>query len=98
MSMELKRLSLWEFWLMEAVLLLMVWLISDYAGTLLSLILGTLFLTIWLISISVEAIEKSKVPRWYFRGILGAGLVAWVVFFIFVWIKGGDFDWLHFKL
>lgn len=96
--MEFKRLSLWEIWLMEAVFLLIVWLISDYAGSLLSLIFGTLFLSVWLISVVIEAIEKSKVPRWYFRGIFGAGLVAWIVFLIFLWIKGGDFDWLHFKL
>lgn len=96
--MEIKRVGVWELWLGETVLLLLVWSINDYAGTLLSASLAVIFLSVWLLSVVVEKIEKSKVPRWYFTLIFGAGIVALLVFLIFWWVKGGDFDWLRWPI
>lgn len=64
------RLSLGEIFLIEVLLYLLCWLLNDYLASMISLIFGALFLTILLVSLVVEMVERSKVPRWYFYFML----------------------------
>lgn len=56
-----------ETFLAQFVLYLLLWILNPYLAGLLSLIFGGVILVILLISLIVEWIEPSKVPRSYFR-------------------------------
>ena len=91
----MKKLGLTEWILLEVIFLSLVWLIDDYTGSLLSLVLGLLFITILFFSYIFELIEKSKVPRWYYRFLFFSFVACFAVMIIFTVIKGGQFDWME---
>jgi energy-converting hydrogenase Eha subunit A len=78
------RLSLLEIFLLELVFWLGLWLSNDYLATLLTLSIGAIILSVLIIALAAEAIERSKVPRKYFwvmaisllAPILAAGIYA----------------------
>ncbi len=80
------RLSLLEIFLLEMVVWLALWLSNDYLATLLTLTVGAIVLSILVIALAAEAIERTKVPRKYFwvmgisvlAPLLAAGLYAWL--------------------
>ena len=82
-----------EILLIEVVFYIFLWLIDDYLATMLSLIFGSIFMLLWLISIVVEWIERSKVPRWYFSFMLMSALAPLIAAIIFLSISGG-LEWL----
>jgi hypothetical protein len=75
------------------VIYLLMWLFNDYLASLLSIILGTICLLILLISLIVEAIERSKVPRWYYFFLAVSVLAPIVAAVIYLFISGGV-DWM----
>ena len=88
------RLSLFEIFLLETVVMLVVWLLNDYIAVLLTLILAAVVSAVLIIALLAEFIERSKVPAKYFYvmgitvlALLGAGLV-------YVVISGGNLDFL----
>lgn len=60
------RLSLSEIFLLELAIWLAVWLLNDYMAALLTVIVSAIVLAVLVIALLAEAIERSKVPRWYF--------------------------------
>ena len=81
------RLSLLEIFLLEVLLWLGLWLLSDYVATLLTLILGAIVSAVLLIALMSEWIERSKVPRRYFYimalSVLAIGTAAGLYVLIF---------------
>lgn len=67
-----------EWFLLQMVLYLLTWLLYDYLARLLSILLGAIFFAIWVVSVLVEWIEPSKVPRQYFRFIVASFLAPLV--------------------
>lgn len=59
-----------EAFLVQVVLYLLIWLYDDYLGSLISLIFGSIAFFLWLISHLVELVERSRVPRAYYRLML----------------------------
>lgn len=71
----------------------MLWLWDTYIAFLISLIAGGVFLLILLVSLVVEWIEPSKVPRGYFLFMLLACLTPLLAGLIFLLINGSP-EWL----
>ncbi len=69
------RLSLVEIFLLEVAVWLGLWLLNDYLATLLTIILTAIVFAVLVIALLAEAIERSKVPRNYFR-IMGLSVLA----------------------
>lgn len=82
-----------EVFLIEMVIYLLLWLFNDYLASLLSIIFGTICLLILLISLIVEAIERSKVPRWYYYFLAMSVLAPIGAALIYLFISGGV-DWM----
>lgn len=69
------RLSLLEIFLLEMVIWLALWLSNDYLATLLTLTISAIVLSVLVIALAAEAIERTKVPRKYFW-VMGISLLA----------------------
>ena len=83
-----------EIFLIEVVIYLFLWLSNDYLASLLSVIIAAIFLLILLISLIVEWVERSKVPKLYYQFMavsVIAPFVAALLFFLF----GGEITWLR---
>ncbi|MCB0550453.1 MAG: hypothetical protein KDD19_22985 [Phaeodactylibacter sp.] len=74
----MERIRPIEILLGEVVLYLIIWVFNDYMATMLSLIFGSIFLLILMVSLVVELVEKSKVPRWYFI-FMGLSVLAPII-------------------
>ncbi len=83
-----------EILLLEIAFNIVLWLLDEYIATLLSLILGSIFLLLLLFALVVEWIERSKVPRWYFWFMLVSVLAPLVAAAIYLAIQGG-LQWLQ---
>ncbi len=89
------RLSLLEIFLLEVTGWLALWLANDYIATLLTLIVSAIVFSILVIALISEAIERSKVPRWYFWA-MGLSVLAPVVSaLIYNVIFGGQLSFLN---
>ena len=87
-------MSLTEIFLLELVVWLAVWLLNDYMAALLTIIVSAIVLAVLVIALLAEAIERSKVPRWYFL-LMGLSVLASVLSaLLYASIFGGRFDFL----
>lgn len=82
-----------EIFLAQLVIYLLIWIFNDYLATLLSIIFGSIFFLILLISLIVEIIERSKVPRSYFLFMLASVLAPIAASLIYITISGG-LEWM----
>lgn len=86
------RLSLFEIFLLQTIIWLGLWLISDYVAALLTLIIGAIVSAVLVIALVSEAIERTKVPRRYFH-IMGVSILSIVLAaFAYVTILGGNLN------
>jgi hypothetical protein len=93
-GMERFRLPLFEIFLIEIVVWLGLWLLSDYVAALLTLVGGAIVLAVLLIALAAELIEPTKVPRRYFH-IMAVSLLSIIVAAsVYVFVLGGQFDFL----
>lgn len=89
----MERIRPIEILLGEVVIYLIIWVFNDYMAAMLSLIFGSIFLLILLVSLVVEVVEKSKVPHWYFV-FMGLSVLAPVVAAIVYALINKGMDWL----
>ena len=68
-------------------------LLNEYAGTLLAAILVSIAFLTWLLSLIVEWIEPSRVPRSFYRYTLTAWLAPAVALAAYVALRG-KIEWL----
>jgi hypothetical protein len=88
------RWSLLEIFLLQTIVWLGLWLLSDYVAALLTLIVGAIVLAVLLIALISEGIERSKVPRRYFQ-VMGITILAILVSaLLYVTLLGGRLDFL----
>ena len=88
----MRRLNTLEILLLEIVIYLALWFLNDYLGALLSAIFGGIILLILLVSLIVEWVERSKVPRWYFQ-LMAASVIAPVIASLVYLLINGFPDW-----
>jgi FtsH-binding integral membrane protein len=91
----MRRLRLFEIFLIQVLVYLALWLWNDYAATLFSILMVAIFSGILIVAIIAELIEKSKVPKSYFIFMFGSILIPLLVGFIFISIMGGELEWLE---
>ncbi|MBK8554878.1 MAG: hypothetical protein IPL65_03500 [Lewinellaceae bacterium] len=89
------RLSTIEIFLLELIAWLALWLLNDYLATLLTAILVPIVLSILIISAISEFLERSKVPRKYFRVMLVSALAPIVSGMVYLYLFGGQLSFLH---
>lgn len=89
----MERIRPIEILLGEVVIYLLIWVFNDYMATMLSLIFGSIFLLILLVSLVVELVEKSKVPRWYFL-FMGLSVLAPILAAIVYALINKGMEWL----
>lgn len=87
------RLRLFEIFLLEILIYLVLWLWNDYIASLISVLMIAIFTGILIVAIIAELIEKSKVPRSYFYFMAGSVLIPIIVGLIFFWLMGGELEW-----
>jgi bacteriorhodopsin len=83
-----------EVFLIQVFLYMVCWLLNDYLATMVSLIFGTMFFAILLVSLVVEVVERSRVPRWYFVFMLISVIAPLVSAGIYLSITQG-LDWME---
>lgn len=83
-----------EWFLLEFIVYIGLWLINDYVGTLVSLIFICIFGALLLIAGISELIEPSKVPRSYYLFMVVSILAPILASLVFMAIIGGDLNWL----
>lgn len=89
------RLSLSEIFLLEMAVWLAVWLLNDYMAALLTLIVAAIVSAVLVIALLAEAIERSKVPRWYFW-VMGLSILAPIISaLLYAVLFGGRFEFLE---
>jgi len=87
-------LSYLESFLIQVVVYSVIWYFNEYVGSLLSIILPPIAFSILGIAWLTEKVEKSKIPKSYFKHMWIFVLSPLLVGAIFMWIYGGDLDWL----
>ena len=88
------RLSLLEIFLLQTVVWLALWLISDYIASLLTIIIGAIVSAVLLFASIAEWIERSKVPRRYFQ-VMGLSILAPLVAAgLYLWLFDGELRFL----
>ena len=83
-----------EIFLFETILWLGLWLVSDYAATLLTVILCAVLISILLFSLVAELVERSKVPASYFIIMaisIAAGILSGLFYLV---VFGGSLSFL----
>ncbi len=83
-----------EFFLIQFVCYLGLWLYDDYLGSLMSILLAGVFLVILLVSLIVEWIEPSRVPRKYFYMMGVSVLAPLLALVVYLGVMGGRVEWL----
>ena len=95
MNLNRFRLSLWEIFLLQMMVWIGLWLISEYTASLLTIILTPIVLCILIIALASEGIERSKVPRAYF-GWMGLSVLAPIVSMLIYWVLNDyTIEWLQ---
>ncbi len=82
-----------EIALAEMAVYLLLWIWDEYIASLFSLVFGAIFLFLLLISLVVEWIEPSKVPRWYYAFMLVSVAAPVAATLIYIGIFGRP-EWL----
>lgn len=83
-----------EWFLIEFVLYILLWMINDYMATLVSSIFIIIFAALLLVAGISELIEPSKVPRSYYIFMAISIITPLLVGVVYLLIIGGDLDWL----
>ena len=89
----MQRVRPLEIFLIQFIIYTVLWLISDFTATLVTLVFTAIFIFVFIIALISELIEPSKVPRWYFGFMIVSILAPIIAAVIFVGIMGADFDW-----
>ncbi len=79
-----------EIFLIQCAIYLGLWFYDEYTGLLCSVIFAGIFLAILIISVIVEKIEPSKVPKSYFYAMFVSVLAPILVSIFYMAIMGGD--------
>ena len=84
-----------EGFLIQLILYSLVWLISEYTGLLICVIMAGVMAAIWVFALVVELVEKSRVPKSYFWWMFLSALAPAVVAVLFSVMYGGEFNWME---
>lgn len=95
-DLPIPKLGLLEIFLIQVVLYALIWLISDYTATLISVLFPILFISLLVLAFIAELVQQSKVPKWYYWFMVISIIAPLVTALIFIYIMGVNFDWTSF--
>ena len=81
-----------ELLVIQIIIYFSLWLWYEYLATLLSVIWGSIFFVVLLISLAVEWIEKSKVPKSYYKFLL-VSVLAPILAAVMYSVTVGGIQW-----
>lgn len=84
-----------EGFLIQLILYSLLWIVSEYVGLLLCVIMAGVLGAIWVFALIIELVEKSKVPSSYFRWLFLSALAPALVALAFTLMFQGDFNWIQ---
>ncbi len=88
------HLGLREIFMIHLLFYIVLWLISEYAAFLFSIIMTSIGTGILAISLVVELIEPTRVPKKYFAFMAVFIITPIIVGVIFTTLYGSSFDWM----
>ena len=77
-----------ELFLLQIVFYILLWIWNDYVASLVTAIFSSILFFILVISLLVEWIERSKVPRSYYLFMLVSIIAPILVSIVMVMVKG----------
>jgi len=83
-----------EIILIEIIIFTALWLYDEYVAFILSIIIPSILFAILLVSLILELIEKSNVPRSYFKTMFLAVIPPIIIAALYIYNSGGQMDWL----
>ena len=83
-----------EVFLIEFIIFSVLWLWDNYIASMLTIVFSFIFFFILVISLMVELVERSKVPKWYFTFMAVSIFAPIAAAFVFIFFMGADFEWL----
>ena len=89
------RLGYIEVFLGQLIIYALVYLVNDYIGFMLCLIISVIAASLLLLSLVFELIDRSKVPRSFYFYMLTAVLAPVVVLAGYSIGVTGSFDWMN---
>jgi len=95
-DLPIPKIGLLEIFLLQVVFYAIIWLVSDYTATLISVLFPIIFLSLLVLAFISELVQKSKVPTWYYWFMVLSVIAPIVTALIFVYIMGVNFDWTSF--
>ena len=90
----MKFLSVFEFFLVQLIIYVFIWIMNDYVASLLLLIIPIIASSILFLSFIFELIEKSKVPKIYYKYMVSMIIAPLLVGVFYFFIGGADLDWM----
>lgn len=90
-----KSIGIIEISLLQVIVYCLLWLSNSYLATLLTAIIVPIFIMLLAISLIAELIERSKVPKSYFRIMVISIIIPLIVGLFFYQINEGVFDWMQ---
>lgn len=91
----LKSLGIVEISLVQIIIYCLLWLNNPYLATLLTVIIAPIFGFLLLISLIAEWVERSKVPKWYFKIMFLSFIIPVIVALFFYAANDGYFEWMQ---
>jgi hypothetical protein len=88
-------MSYLQGFLLQVLIYAALWVYSDYLGLLIGIIMSAIIAGLLIFSSIVELIEKSKVPRSFFKWMFISLLAPLIVMGLFGLIYEFQFDWLN---
>src|SRR6478736_9016569 len=80
--------------LVVSIIFTALWLWNQYVATFSTIILAGVMLVILIFSLVADLIEKSRIPKWYYYVLVISIVVPLVVGLFFVYIHGGELEWM----
>jgi quinol-cytochrome oxidoreductase complex cytochrome b subunit len=71
-----------------------VYMLDNYTGIMLCLVMAPIFLFILIVALIAELLDRSKVPRLYYKFMITGVIVPILVLIIGVTVDPGALDWL----
>lgn len=91
----LKSIGIVEISLFQFIVYCLIWLSNPYLATLITSIVVPIFAMLLIISLIAELIERSKVPKWYFKFMFISVIIPILVGLFFYILNDGIFDWMQ---
>ena len=89
------RISLSEILLTESILFTLLWLWDDYVALILTISIPSIIAAVLIISLISEQIERSKIPRRFFKWLFWTIFPPLIIAGIYSFFIEGQYNWLQ---